>query len=71
MTWGQEALGLERPHHRRMSRIPRRPYPVALEGDHFAPYLSRECVSPSGYCRAEHSYDRDGVCVFCSRRESK
>ncbi len=26
------------------------------------------CVDPEGYRRRQHDYDRDGVCLWCSRR---
>ena len=69
MNWGQEALGMEKPRQRKRGRVPCPRHPLSIKGDGFAPFDSRECVSPSGYCRASHDYavsKADGMhCVWC------
>jgi len=72
MNWS-ESLGMEKPRQRKRSHVPCPRHPLLIKGDGFAPYPSRACVSPSGYCRAEHSFIVDGAegmrCCFCDALE--
>ncbi len=67
-----EDLGMDKPHHRRFSRMLRRPLPAADVEDHFAPYHGPgRCVDANGYARDDHDYmltGPDGTrCLWCLR----
>lgn len=39
--------------------------------DHYAPIrFPPRCIDGTGYARRHHDWDRDGRCVFCSRRRT-
>ena len=44
--------------------------PYSTDEDAFAPFRGAVvCVDRNSYIRREHSYDTDGVCLWCSKRK--